>query len=331
MSFFSCGSELLGLAHWVPSRSISSADLELELGLGAGFIARSMGVQARRAVEPDVDVVEMGLRACRALFTKTPEAKAEIDCVIYVGVSRAYLEPATATFIARALELPRAAAFDVSSACLGFIEGWLVADALVQLGRARSVLIVGAERPSTVWKAATERIKAGEDPLPLLACFSLGDGAVAAVVRKSRPGSGLLQAKAALRRNFSEYNELCKLPALDEAMVTDARALFSAALEHSPAVVKELLEQLSWKPGEIELVIPHQASMKSITQGAERMGFVLSQGHFTLDKFGNLASVAVPVTLSEALEQRGSVPKSALLIGYGSGLGVGVLALTRGA
>jgi 3-oxoacyl-[acyl-carrier-protein] synthase III len=324
------------LAHWIPEQVVTSAELEADLGLGQGFIERSMGVRARRAVDPDVGVVDMALKACRSLFERTPHDPEEIDFVIYVGVTRAYLEPATSTLIANALGLNRASAFDVSSACLGFIDGWLLADALLQLGRARSVLVVGAERPSTVWKAAAAQIKAGADPVNLLACFSLGDGAAAGLLTRAKPGSGRLVARAAIRRNFSEYCGLCTLVSHEHSMKTDARALFAAALEHSPSLVRELLGEIGWKPQEIGLVIPHQASMKSISMGAERMGFVLSQvmetqGHFTLERFGNLASVAVPVTLSEALEQRQRVPETALLIGYGSGLGVGVLALSRSA
>jgi 3-oxoacyl-[acyl-carrier-protein] synthase-3 len=302
--------------------------IERELGLSEGFIEKSVGVAARRVARPGMTVVQMAVEACRALFRRHPVDIGAVDYVIYCGVSREYLEPATAAFIAKELGMLRAGAFDVSSACLGFVDAWLQADALIQLGRAKQVLIVAAERTSSIWRKALQRIRAGDDPTKLLACFTLGDGAAAMLLTAPRAGGSRLTGLSGIRVNFSEHSHLCTLAGSEVPMETNSRDLFNAALDNSPPVVAELLESTGWRPDEVDLVIPHQASRRAIEQGARQMGFAMNRLHITLDRFANLAAVAVPFTLAEALEVRGSLPRKILLAGYGSGLGVGAICLT---
>jgi 3-oxoacyl-[acyl-carrier-protein] synthase-3 len=143
-----------------------------------------------------------------------------------------------------------------------------------------------------------------------------------------RAGGSRLTGLSGIRVNFSEHSDLCTLTGSEVPMETNSRALFNAALDNSPPVVAELLESTGWRPDEVDLVIPHQASRRAIEQGARQMGVSTSRLHITLDRFGNLAAAALPFTLSEALDARGSLPGKIILAGYGSGLGVGAICLT---
>lgn len=252
----------------------------------------------------------------------------EIDLVIYASVTRQMLEPATATLIHHELGLRGAIAFDVADACLGFVDAWCIADSMIAAGRVRSALLVCAEIGSIYAELAMQAILAGEDPGIYFAALTLGDGSAAAIVsaKDSRtPSRGL---RCGIRESYGEYHDLCVIPAAGRPMLTQPEKLVDAALARTPELVCALLHATEWAAGTIDLVVPHQVTVRHTREGMRMSGLPGDRVAITLDRFGNMASVSVPFTLSEAIHTGRLAPGSRVLIsGFGSGLGIGMLTL----
>ena len=330
---FNCASEIVALGHWAPDQTITSKELE-EMIREADpkvriNIERVAGVRERRVLPDNLTLEESCVKACEAAFAKTHVTPEMIDLVIFTSVSKNYLEPATATILCHRLGIKEAKAFDVSNACLGFVDGWLIADAMIQAGRSRLCLIVGAEVGSSVWKSALTAIKSrSADPTPLLASFTLGDGAAAMIMGTRLHDRANMSMRAGIRESFGEYSDLCVIPAGGWQMQTNAASLFAAAQKHGPHLTQQLLTHLQWAPLQVDVVIPHQASLKAVYRGAVSLKIPMEKALITLDRFGNMASVSVPFTFSEAVASGKLLPGQKLLVmGYGSGLGVGIIGI----
>jgi len=325
-------SRILGIAGWVPDQVVSSSELERKLSESAGLpklsIESRTGVRERRVRDPSMGITDMAMQAVNQAMERAWVAPQEVDLVIYAGVSREHTEPATATLIHERLGLSGAAAFDVSDACLGFIDAWCIADAMIASGRSRVALIVSAEAGSVYTQAAMHEMSTGAAPKEHFASLTLGDGAAAAVLvaRDRTPGS--VGLTAGIRESHGEHNRLCVIPKDGEPMRTKPNALIEAALSRFAPLAKQVLDKSGWSVSDVDLAVSHQASLDSIYKGCEILGLDSSKAAVSMDRFGNMASVSVPFTLAEAIDQGRVGPGSKILIaGFGSGLGMGMLTL----
>lgn len=331
---FDCESEVIAVSGWTPNQVVTSYEIETELKkIDPSFnlnIEEITGVRERRVAPAGMSILDMAVKATEKVFKNSGISPAMIDLVIFSSVSREYLEPAMATLVCRELGIKNAKAFDITNACLGFVDAWMTADAQIQAGRSRLALIVGSEISNHHWRLALDIYQKNQRiQKELLPSFTLGDGAAAMLVGTRHKREGCIRTISGIRESYGEYSDLCIIRDYQTPMVTDARGLFTAALKHSPKLVKDLLTHLQWNPGDIDLVIPHQASIKVMEQASRLMKIPVDKAHITLNRFGNMASVSVPFTLAEAIDQgRLTENQRVLILGYGSGLGVGLLALT---
>jgi 3-oxoacyl-[acyl-carrier-protein] synthase-3 len=166
----------------------------------------------------------------------------------------------------------------------------------------------------------------GGDPRVHFASLTLGDGAAAAVLapREGRP-DGFLRG---LRETYGEFHDLCIIPRADEPMTSHASRLLGVGLRHFEENARAIIHASGWSVDDVDLVVPHQASSLVIERGREALGISPDKVAVTVDRFGNMASVAVPFALAKALEEERVGKGSKVLIsGFGSGLGVGMLSL----
>jgi 3-oxoacyl-[acyl-carrier-protein] synthase III len=279
-------------------------------------------------------VIEMAVSAASSVFEQgtydgEPIRKDEIDLVIFCSVARAYCEPATAVVVQERLGLHGAAAFDLSNACLGFTDAWLVADSMIASGRIRNALLVTAEPASHIADICRDSINRGEDPRELRAGLSLGDGAVAAVVRARRPGSKEIALVAATRETFSRHHELCVLPDMYEPMLTRGRQLLAAGVKNIKPLAHSVLVGSQWSLAELDACIVHQVSMGFAENVMKAVQIpATTKKYYTFPEHGNMASASVPFTLGAYIESRGDwKTEKVLCLGFGSGLGVAALTL----
>ncbi len=332
---FSGASRLDAISHWAPDQVITSDAIAERLApvvhprlLG---LERQTGVRERRVIIEGGSPVELAMHSVTPTVERWLAAGRdldEIDLVICASVTRQMLEPATATLIHHELGLQGAIAFDVADACLGFVDAWCVADSMIAAGRVRSALLVCAEIGSLYAELAMRAILAGEDPRTHLAALTLGDGSAAAIVSAKDPGAPTRGIRHGIRESYGEYHDLCVIPAAGQPMLAEPGKLVDAAVARAPELVRVLLHASEWAPDAIDLVVPHQVTLRHTHEGMRLSGLPSERVATTLERFGNMASVSVPFTLSEAIHtgrlRRGS---RVLISGFGSGLGIGMLTM----
>ncbi len=326
-------SAVVGMATWVPDEVVKLSDISEKIKEKTSIVMDlegKTGVVSRRQISSSTSVLDMAMNAVNKLLFDVPESTTQdIDLIIYCGVTREYIEPATATLIHNELGIQNATAFDITNACLGFVDGMCIADSMIASGTYNKVLLVSAEIGSVYAEMALQSIVNGEDPRNHFASLTLGDGACAYLMESAinAPiGSPVLQSYA--RASYGEFSDLCIIQERHLPMITRPVELFGAALSKFSDLVDEVLDECGWGVEKMDLYVGHQASLRSIEKGERVLG--VKEGSFlnTITEYGNMASVSVPFTMAQGLKGEAAAPGArTLIVGFGSGLGVGVLTL----
>ncbi len=328
---------ILELGAWIPDTVIYSETLQADIDcfpeLKQFRIQEKSGVCERRIAPDHVSVLDMAENATRDCISRLNARSdfnvSEIDTIIYCAVSRMYSEPSTASLLQRRLDIHSAMSFDVSDACLSFLNGLILADSLIQSGRSRMVLIVSAEKGAKIMKISRDAMLRGERGPECLASLTLGDGATAALVCSNRYSDKVMFSLTAFSRTtLGEFSDCCILPTTESPMITDSNRIFNGALTHYPKMLKDLLRDIDWEINDIKFFIYHQASLKIIHRAAELINCPLKKCSITLDRYGNMASVSVPFTLKTVIDSGAiNYGDKIVLLGFGSGLSFSMMAL----
>ncbi|MPY66789.1 ketoacyl-ACP synthase III [Deinococcus sp. SDU3-2] len=308
---------ITALGAYAPARVVSNADFEARLDTNAEWIESRTGIRERRFAAEDEYTSDVGVGAVRDLLSRDPEALREVDAVICATVSPDALMPSTAALIAMQVGLTGAAAFDLSTACSGFVYGLSVAQGLILAGTARRVLVVGAEALSKI---------VDQDDRNTAILF--GDGAGAAVVGPVPAGYGFQQfVLGADGAGGSSLYLRCAAPRLPggfemgETVGMNGREVFKFAVRVLGDSGNEVLAKTGLKSSDVDWVVPHQANIRIIEAANERFGVPMSRTVVNVDRYGNTSSATVPLALREALDDgRIQDGQQLLLVAFGGGL-----------
>jgi 3-oxoacyl-[acyl-carrier-protein] synthase-3 len=296
------------------------------------IISRASGVIERRYAADYECSSYLAARATeRALLSAGIEAD-EVDLLIFASASHDVAEPATANMVQMALGCHGAAVMDVKNACNSFLNGLDVAQAFVETGRARRVVVAAGERisPTIKWDIA------GSDDMPSrLAALTLGDAGAACVVEASAvPERGLLRGAFESDGRYWELSTVLGGGSLHggapERMffVCDSGRLQQLALTRIPAMVTDVLMKLDWTLEDVAVVVPHQVSRSTIVRVASLLGYPIDRCMVTLDRFGNTAAASIPLALDVAIEEKRAVAgDKVLLVGGAAGFSAAVIPL----
>jgi len=273
--------------------------------------------------------------AGRAVLEKTALHAQQVELFIHAAVSRDMLEPATASFAHRKIGLPAGAQiFDVSNACLGFLNSLTLAASMIEAGQIRCAMIAAGEngRPlvEQTLRTLVERPLSRNAIKPYFANLTIGSGAVAAMVcHRSLVGNGPVhRVLGGVARAATEHSELCQgdtYGAESLAMQTDSEQLLLAGV----ALARETWKEFSVEHGsKFDRLICHQVGSAHRRKLYETLGLDLAKDFSTFETLGNTGSVALPATLAKAVEA-GAVREGDRvgLLGIGSGLNCLMLAL----
>jgi len=248
-----------------------------------------------------------------------------VGMLINTSVSRAHLEPSAAVAVHRKLGLPSSAMnFDLSNACLGFVNGMHLAATLIDAGQIDYALIVDGEGARQPQEATLERLLAGEptveDMYDNFATLTLGSGGAAMVVGRADLHPEGHRIVGGVARAASEHHSLCVGDL--EGMRTDTRQLFEAGLELSEDAWKEALADFDW--ADMDHYIIHQVSLVHTAAICQRLGFDQSKAPLTFPTRGNIGPASVPYTMAEHAPLMSSGDR-VIAMGIGSGLNVSAL------
>jgi 3-oxoacyl-[acyl-carrier-protein] synthase-3 len=296
------------------------------VGLRPGLLERLAGIRERRWWSDGTTFVDGAATAGAKAISESGVDPARIGVMINTSVSRKYLEPSTAVAVHHALGLPRSCQnFDVTNACLGFVNGMELAAAMIDSGMADYALVVNGEDSRPVQERTLESLNRPEtvsrDVLAQFATLTLGSGAVAMVLGRAgrHPEGHRLVGSAS--RAATEHHELCLGD--NQMMRTDLKGLLDAGLALSEDLWAEAAADFDWAGGMSRYIV-HQVSKVHTGAMCDRFGIDPGLVPTTFPTRGNLGPASVPFTLAgqqDSLDDGDRV----LLMGIGSGLNASCL------
>ncbi|GAA7759100.1 ketoacyl-ACP synthase III [Helicobacter pylori] len=313
---------LKSIAMHVPSECVKNAEFQQFLDTSDEWIEKRTGIKERRFANDEEKSSDLGVIAAKQAIERARLTPKDIDLVVVATLSPDFLAmPSTACVLSAKLGIENKPAFDISAACTGFIYLLSVAKAYVESGMCENVLIVGAEKTSSVLDFKDRGT-----------CILFGDGAGACVIgRTKRLKESILDVQISANGNFSNYlytpRTLKSTPfnAKEEASEPFLRMkgneVFKLAVKTLLKDVEMILEKNALKPEDVRLFIPHQANFRIIQAVREHLDFKDEQVVLTVHKYGNTSAASIPMAMCEAYEE-GRLKKGDLMLldAFGGGL-----------
>ena len=297
-----------GTGFYVPDRVVTNDELTRLMDTSDEWIVERTGIRERRWVDEGMSGAEMARRASVMALEDADLSASEVDAIVLGTLSPDHFFPGTGVFLQRELGLATVPALDIRAQCSGFVYGLSVADAWIRSGQYRCVLLVGVEIQSTGIDATTR----GRDVAVLF-----GDGAGAAVLRASdEAGRGVLSTHIHADGRFAEtlWTEAASSRRHPRISVEDIEAgrhypfmegkeVFKHAVTRMPEVVEEALAAHGLTPGDIDLLVPHQANLRITQMVQRRLGLPDEKVVSNIERYGNTTAATVPIALAEAARE----------------------------
>jgi len=323
------------LGFYMPDKILATRELQTEIKsmpkVREFDIEKSTGIIERRIAAEEMSMLDMVEKASRDAIARFEQRNGfdyhEIDTIIYGSISREHLEPAAASLLQKRLGIPRGISFDITNACLGFLDATMIIDSMIKAGISKKALVVCAEKPSTILNLTLEAMKKGTHGEECRAIVTVGDGAVAAIMTAREP-AGRLNILAYSRITLSEFAEYSFLPDRYSPMVTNSKGIIQESLNNCPGLIKNMLNTLGWKPVDLAALVIHQINIPVVHTIADSVGVPRDKCPISCDRYGNLASVSAPFTLITALNERAFKKGDKIIIcGIGAGMSFMIMAL----
>jgi 3-oxoacyl-[acyl-carrier-protein] synthase-3 len=311
-----------GTGRGIPAKVMTNHDFAaIGIETDHDWIVERTGIVERHIGRPDETTTSMAATASRAAMQRAGVAAGEIDAIVLSTATPDRLLPSTAVDLQAELGATRAAAFDISAACTGWVYGMTVAEGLISSGVVETALVVSAEKMSAIvdWKDRAT-------------CVLFGDGAGATVLKRAKAHSrGVLSA---YMRSDGTLAELLWRPSggakvpYTQATLDDrstyvkmaGREVFKHAVRSMADACDRALDAARLTGSDIDILIPHQANVRIIEATAKHANISMDKVYVNVDRYGNTSSASIPIALDEAIE-RGRVKEgtTALFVAFGAG------------
>jgi 3-oxoacyl-[acyl-carrier-protein] synthase III len=317
-----------GWGRYAPSQVLTNADLEKMVDTSDEWIQSRTGIRERRVAAAHETTASMaavaGLRAIRTAGIEPDD----IDLILLATLTPDYWMPSTAALVKEAIGNTRATAFDVMAACSGFVYGFATAQAYIQAGLAKHVLVIGAEL-LTRFLDYTDRST----------CILFGDGAGAVVLSASNEPGGALGIEMTteprgaymiwLPAGGSKAPPSAGTIARGEHFVRmEGRETYRFATKTMATTALESIRRSGLEPADVDLFIPHQANVRIIEAVAKGLDLPMDKMFINLDKYGNTSAASVPIALAEAVnEGRVAVGDNVTIVAFGAGFTSGAVTI----
>jgi 3-oxoacyl-[acyl-carrier-protein] synthase-3 len=297
---------ILGTGSYVPERILSNQDLERMVETNDEWIVTRTGIRERRIAAEGETTTDLALKAARAALEASGVAPEEIGLVIVATITADRSFPSTACRLQERLGLPRAAAFDLSAACSGFIYALSAASQSIASGVCRHALVVGAERLSSI-----------TDYTDRNTCVLFGDGAGAVVLGPVEEGRGFRSFELGADGTGGDL-----LTLNDKGCIAmNGREVFKFAVRIMGSAAEEALSKAGLTKADIDLLVPHQANIRIIDAALERLDLPADKCMVNLHRYGNVSAASIPLALDEAVRGgRVNPGDCVVLVGFGGGL-----------
>lgn len=332
---------LEALGYVLPERIVRSVEIERELapvyerfGVHEGRLELMTGIRERRFWEDGVKPSDASTRAGRRAMEAAGVEPDQIECLLHTSVSRDFLEPATASVVHDNLRLPvKSIMFDISNACLGFLNGMISLGNMIELGQVKRGLIVAGESSRQLVRTTIEHLLSGKhltrkEFKAAFASLTIGSGAVAMVMAHDSVSRSDHRLVGGVTRTATEHNHLCRGSEdtgfrADAAMTmqTDAETLLASGCALARETWQAFAGSFGWSGRAVDRVYCHQVG----AEHRDRLYGIIerepSRDFSTFEFLGNVGSASLPLTMAMGLERDPPHERQKIaMLGIGSGL-----------
>jgi 3-oxoacyl-[acyl-carrier-protein] synthase-3 len=290
--------------HYVPDYVLTNAELETLVDTNDEWIQSRTGIKERRILkDPDKATSFLASQAAKAILKQRGIDGSEIDAIIIATVTPDYFFPATACLVQREINATKAFGYDISAACSGFVFALTQGATLIESGRYKKVLVIGADKMSTIVDY-TDRVT----------CIIFGDAAAGVLLEPTEEDLGIIDWIQ--RSDGNEAELLCqegggsKNPASLETVEQrkhfirqEGRVVFKKATSAMADVSLEIMERNNLTKDDLNWLVPHQANNRIISATAHRIELDPAKVMINIQKYGNTTAATIPLCLSEWHDQ----------------------------
>lgn len=296
---------ITGVGGYVPDYILNNEELSRMVDTTDEWITTRVGIKERRILtEEGLGTSYLARKAAKQLIQKTGVDPDTIDALIVTTTTPDYKFPSTASIVLGKLGLKNAFAFDFSAACCGFLYTLDVAASMIQSGRYKKIIVIGADKMSSL-----------VDYTDRATCVLFGDGAGAVLVEATEEenvgvqnsylrtdGQGLpfLHMKAGGSvcppSHFTVDHRL-------HYLYQEGRTVFRYAVTDMSNDVMKIMEMNNLKADDVNWVIPHEANLRIIEAVTKRAGIPLDKVVVNIDHYGNTSAATIPLALWDAESQ----------------------------
>lgn len=288
------------------------------------------GIRSRRFWYQGTRPSQAATLAGKKVIAEAGLDPADIQCLIFTSVSRDMMEPATASFVHNSLGLSESALiFDLSNACLGFLDGMLMLANMIELGQVTNGLVVSGETAeelleSTIKALLEDTSLSRKSIKPAFASLTIGSGSMALYMRKSGKSEDKPRLVHGAWRANTHHSDLChggQSGANTTLMATNSEELLHSGVETAYQTWHVFSQKEGWSGDKIDRFFCHQVGSAHARLLFTKLELNPQKNFETLATLGNVGSVSAPITMAMAIEQQQYLPgQKCALLGIGSGI-----------
>jgi len=320
-------SKITGVGKYLPDYVMTNEELEKHVDTNDEWIRSRTGIAERRILnDPDKATSFMATNAAEDALKDAGIEAEEIDLIIVATVTPDYLFPATAALVQKRIGAKKAFGFDLSAACSGFLFALSTAGSMIESGRIKKALVIGADKMSSIMDFSDRTT-----------CILFGDGAGAVVLEETDEDEGIVDFI-----QYTDGDENCMLyqpaggslnPATEKTVKNklhyirqDGRSVFKKATEGMADVSLEIMKKNDLSADEVAWLVPHQANLRIINATARRMGLSEDKVMVNINKYGNTTAATIPLCLYDWKDKLNK-GDNIILSAFGGGLTWGAIYL----
>ncbi|MFF2888033.1 beta-ketoacyl-ACP synthase III [Paenibacillus sp. NPDC057967] len=312
---------IIGTGKYVPERILTNQQLEQMVETNDEWIVTRTGIKERRMAAEAEATSDLAYEAAKQAIAAAGLTAEDLDLIIVSTITPDMFFPSTACLLQTKLGATKAAAFDLSAACSGFIYGLATASNMIATGMYKHVLVVGAETLSRI-----------TDYTDRNTCILFGDGAGAVVLGQVEEGRGFRSFELGADGSGGELLKVSgggsRIPSSEHSISTKQHYIhmagndvFKFAVRIMGSAAEDALAKAGLAKEDVDLLIPHQANIRIIQSALNRLNLPEGKAMINLDKYGNMSAASIPVALAEAVEQnRVKQGDTLVFVGFGGGL-----------
>ena len=297
-------SRIAGAGHYLPEKVLTNHDLEKMVETTHDWIVQRTGIHQRHIAKDNEKTSDMAIAAAKKAIEQANLSPDDIDGVIVATATADRAFPSVAVAVQHALGIKHGPAFDLSAACSGFVYGLSTADALIRTGQVKKLLVIGAEKFSSIVDWDDRRT-----------CVLFGDGA-GAVVLEAYEGQGTKEDQGFLTSHLhadGKYQEMLFVDAESGFVNMDGQEVFKFAVNSMSKIVSQTLESVGLTADDVDWLIPHQANVRILDATARKLKMPSDKVVVTVNQHGNTSAASIPLAFSTAISD-GRVKRGDLIL-----------------